>query len=121
MAELAAFTGIHVGVLLLLCPWCVLHAMPGLLHAAWAVAVTGLTALRMLTPGNRWLTGAWSGFCLLSAAIMMANGVQVASFGVRADVLALFEVSPLLGFIQVVLVIVVPLVLVLGIRRAARR
>lgn len=121
MVELAAFTGIHLGVMLLLCPSSVLEAVPGLVHTAWAVAVTGLVALRMLSPGNRWLTGTWGGFCLLSAAIMMANGWELAERGARADIVALFQVSPLLGVIQLVLIVVVPLVLVLGIRRAARQ
>lgn len=120
MLELAAFTGVHFGVLLLLSPASLLLAAEGLLHATWAVAVTGLTALRLLSPGNRWLVGTWGGFCLLSAAIMMVNGAELVREHSRGEMFALFEVSPVLGTLQVVFVVAIPLLLVHGIRRAAR-
>lgn len=118
MTELAAFTGIHFGVLLLLSPTTVMNAATGLLHALWAVAVMGLTALRLLSPGNRWLVGVWGGFCWLASAVMMMNGLEVSRPGGQIEVFAMFEISPLLGMMQVALVVLVPLVLVRGIRRA---
>jgi hypothetical protein len=120
MRELAVFTSIHLGVVLVLSPTSLVYAAGGMLHALWAVAVTGLTALRLLSPGNRWLVGAWGGLCLLCAAIMMVNGYELVGGSSRAELFAMYSVSPLLGAMQLACVFVIPILLVRGIRRAAR-
>jgi hypothetical protein len=90
-----------------------------LLWLGWCVAVLGLIAIRMVAVPATLLTHVWTGFCALTLvvgfvqAIVWVDGPQ--SLG---HVFALSELSPVLGLLQVIVTIAVPVTLVRHLRKS---
>ena len=125
MLELGGYVAIHTVVLVAIfgldhVPW----APQAAFHLAWALAVTGLVAVRMVAlPTN--IVG--SLFILLSLGAVC---FEMVSAGVFADAanrwgpsaphpIVLFEASPVLGVLQVVLTVAIPVLLVRALRKGS--
>ncbi len=127
MVELLGYVAIHTTVLVTIfgvdhIPW---TAMGGF-HLAWALAVMGLVAVRMVAiPTN--IVG--SLFVMLSLGAVCFEFVSAGIFAAAADhsmyspsvsaPFVLFEASAVLGILQLLLTVVIPVALVRALRKGS--
>lgn len=127
MLELAGYVAIHTTVLVAIfgfdhVPW----TAAGAFHLLWALAVMGLVAVRMVAlPTN--IVG--SLFVMLSLAAVCFEFVSAGIFASAADhtlyaqgpvsPFVLFEASAVLGVIQLVLTVSIPVALVRALRKGS--
>jgi len=92
-----------------------------LLYLAWMLAVTGLLAIRVVALPMSLLAKVWAGVSVIGVGVAFIHVVEWSrSTHDLSRVFALWEVSPLLGVLQVALMVLIPALLVRALRHPAR-
>lgn len=94
-----------------------------LLYLLWFLGVTALLSLRIVVAPVNFAARLWVGLCLLAIGVAFAQTAMwarpIEEFGYRMPPLFVFgELSPLLEAVQIVLTVLIPVLLVRGLRRA---
>ncbi len=127
MLELGAFAGVHALLLTLIfgpaaIPWTAVGAF----HLLWALSVLGLTAVRTVAVPMNVMGSLWTMVCLgavcfeLVGAGIFAAAHSATMYSPSAPFpLMMFEVSAVLGVVQLVLTVLIPLSLVRILRKGS--
>lgn len=92
-----------------------------LAYLAWMVAVTGLLAIRVVALPMSLLAKVWAGVCVISLGVAFVHVVEWSrSSHALSHVFALWDLSPLLGVLQVVLMVLIPTLLVRALQNRGR-
>jgi len=125
MAEFTAGIALHFAV----CIACmggfsqlkIIESPVALAYLAWTITVAGLLTLRVAALPMGLLAKVWAGVCAISLGVAFVHSGQWTSNPHRdlADVLGFWEVSPLLGVLQAVMLVVIPVMLLRALRNPA--
>lgn len=123
MLEFAAFVGLHAALLLAVFgPGEVPFEPMGAFHLLWALVVLALLAVRLVAIPTNILSSLFAMVCFGSICFeMVCAGASAASdhgFGGQHP-FVLFEASAVLGVLQLVLTVAIPLVLVRALRKGS--
>ncbi len=124
MLEFAAFVGLHAGLLLLVFgPGAVPWVPMGAFHLAWSLLVLALLAVRLVALPNSILGSLFAVLCYGAICFEMVCAgvfVQEASRGhFDPHPFVLFDVSAVLGVMQLFLTVAIPLALVRMLRKGS--
>ncbi len=92
-----------------------------LVYLAWMIAVTGLLAIRVVALPMSLLAKVWAGVCMIGVGVAFVHVVEWSrgSYAL-SHVFALWDLSPLLGVLQVVLMALIPALLVRALQNRGR-
>jgi hypothetical protein len=125
LGEFAVYVGLHGALALVMVgPGFVLRGLGsvGVLHLAWALAISALVAIRIVAAPARLPASIFAGFAFVLAIVEFVTGsMQMLSSSRSISALPLWSVSPTLALGQLALLVVLPWTLVRGIRRAGTR
>lgn len=99
----------------------ILDSPVALAYTAWTIAVAGLIAIRVAALPLKLLSKVWLAVCMIGLGAAFIHAVEWArrpSHGAE-DIFALWQVSPLLGVVQIALLIAIPVTLVRALRNPA--
>lgn len=118
--HIALFLAISVG-LMGLDRLTILDSPVALAYMAWTIAVAALLAIRVAALPMTLLAKLWLGVCVIGLGAAYVHVVEWAQRPHRdlGEVFALSEISPLLGVLQVILLVLIPLTLVRALRNPA--
>ncbi len=92
-----------------------------LAYLVWMVAVTGLLAIRVVALPMSLLAKVWAGVCVISLGVAFVHVVEWSRGShVFNHVFALWQLSPLLGVLQAVLMVLIPTLLVRALQNRGR-
>lgn len=93
----------------------------GFLYMLWSIAVAALIAIRVAAFPLTLLHRLWLGVCAIGLITAFVHAAWWADHqhGEPEDIFALWQVSPLLGLTQIVLLVVIPLTLVRALQNPA--
>jgi len=94
-----------------------------LVYLAWMVAVLGLLAIRIVALPMTLLAKVWAGVCMVGVgvAFVHVNEWSRGSQWRSSSVVGLWDASPVLGILQVVLMVLIPVLLVRALQNRGRR
>lgn len=94
-----------------------------LAYLAWMVAVVGLLAIRVVALPMTLLAKVWAGVCGIGVGVAFVHVVEWSrhSFRPASSPVMLWDASPLLGLLQVVLMVLIPALLVRTLQNRGRR
>lgn len=123
MFEFATFVGLHAALLLLVFGAGEIPFEPmGAFHLLWALVVLALLAVRLVALPTNILGSLFAMLCFGSICFeMVCAGASAASghgFGGQHP-FVLFEASPVLGVLQLILTVAIPVVLVRALRKGS--
>ncbi len=124
LLEFGGFAAAHLVVVLLIVGPNISVSAIGTFHLVWALAVVALVAVRAVAVELRIASSLWVTFCLAAAGFgLVQAGIFTASasdafYGHAPAPLVMFEVSPLLGVLQIVLIAWIPTSLIRALRRS---
>ncbi|MGH1339924.1 MAG: ABC transporter permease [Nannocystales bacterium] len=122
MVEFAAFVGMHAGLLVLVFgPGAVPLVPMGAFHLLWALVVLALLAVRLVALPTNILGSLFAMICYSAICFEMvcAAVTAAADHGYTPHPFVLFEASPVLGVLQLVLTLAIPLALVRALRKGS--
>ena len=125
LGELFAFAGLHIAATLVLLgePAVVLEVHPvAFLYLAWYLLMLGLVAIRAVARPMGLAARVWVGFAACFALLAFPHmAAWTSRYGNRdvEDLFAFYQLSPALGVVQAVLMVVVPWLLLRGLRPRA--
>ena len=99
----------------------IVHSPVALAYLAWTITVAGLLTLRVAALPMGWLAKLWVGVCSLALGVGFVHTVRWtrSAYMQTADILGFWEVSPLLGVLQAVMLVLIPAVLLRALRHPA--
>ncbi len=99
----------------------IVHSPVALAYLAWTVTVAGLLTLRVTALPLSWLAKLWVGVCALALGVSFVHTVQWtrSAYMQSADILGFWSVSPLLGVLQAVMLVLIPAALLRALRHPA--
>ena len=88
----------------------IVHSPVALAYLAWTITVAGLLTLRVAALPMGWLTKLWVGVCALGLGVSFVHTVRWtrSAYMQTPDILGFWEVSPLLGVLQAVMLVLIP-------------
>jgi hypothetical protein len=93
-----------------------------LAYLVWMVAVVGLLAIRVVALPMTLLAKVWAGVGVIGVGVAFAHVVQWSrDFQPSSSPLMLWDASPLLGLLQLVLMVLIPVLLVRTLQNRGRR
>ena len=93
-----------------------------LAYLVWMVAVVGLLAIRVVALPMTLLAKVWAGVGVIGVGVAFAHVVQWSrDFQPSSTPLMLWDASPLLGLLQLVLMVLIPVLLVRTLQNRGRR
>lgn len=94
-----------------------------LAYLVWMVAVVGLLAIRVVALPMTLLAKVWAGVGVIGVGVAFAHVVQWSRHDFRPSIspLMLWDASPLLGLLQLVLMVLIPVLLVRTLQNRGRR
>lgn len=99
----------------------IVHSPVALAYLAWTITVAGLLTLRVTALPMGWLAKLWVGVCALALGVSFVHTVRWtrSAYLETADILGFWQVSPLLGVLQAVMLVLIPAVLLRALRHPA--
>lgn len=99
----------------------ILDSPIALAYTAWTIAVAALVAVRVAALPLRLTTKLWLGVCVIGLGAAYVHAVEWARrpYHDAGDIFALSQISPVLGVVQVALLIAIPWTLVRALRNPA--
>jgi len=92
-----------------------------LVYLAWMVAVAGLLTIRVVALPMSLLAKVWAGVCMIGVGVAFVHvGVLSDPYRSPHTPLLLWDASPLLGILQLVLMIAIPVLLVRALQNRGR-
>jgi hypothetical protein len=94
----------------------------GLVYLTWMVAVVGLLAIRVVALPMTLLAKVWAGVCSIGVAVAFVHVVEWGRGDHRpaSSAVLLWDASPLLGVLQLVLMVLIPVMLVRALQNRGR-
>lgn len=99
----------------------IMNSPVALAYLAWTITVAGLLTLRVAALPMSWLAKLWVGVCALALGVSFVHTVQWtrSEYLKPADILGFWQVSPLLGVLQAVMLVLIPAALLRALRHPA--
>ena len=125
MAEFAAgialFFAVCVGCMGGLADFTIIESPVALAYLAWTIAVAGLLTLRVAALPMSMLAKLWIGMCAMGLGVAYVHSMEWARQPEQEIEAALgfWQVSPLLGVVQVVMLVLIPALLLRALRHPA--
>ncbi len=125
MAEFAAgialFFAVCVGCMGGLADFTIIKSPVALAYLAWTIAVAGLLTLRVAALPMSMLAKLWIGMCAMGLGVAYVHSMEWARQPEQEIEAALgfWQVSPLLGVVQVVMLVLIPALLLRALRHPA--
>lgn len=92
-----------------------------LVYLAWMIAVAGLLTIRVVALPMSLLAKVWAGVCMIGVGVAFVHvGVLSDPYRSQQTAVLLWDASPLLGILQLVLMIVIPVLLVRALQNRGR-